>query len=446
MMGILNVTPDSFSDGGLWLDRDRAVARGQVMIEEGADVVDVGGESTRPGADPVTVDEELRRVVPVIEALAGQIRLSVDTTKAEVAEAAVEAGASLINDVSASLWPVAARTGAGWVAMHRQGTPTTMQSDPHYDDVVAEVTGLLVDRARRLGPPGWMRCGSTRASGSGRRWTTTSALLASLEDLVDTGYPVVVGTSRKTFLGHLAASASGPPLAVDQRLAGSVATATWAMSQGVRMVRVHDVAATVQAAVLVGSGGVRRDPGAGVPMKGKWAAGIPPRNFTWVIKDRLAMSERPGGFAPNHRKVRRQEEIIWLQVQGFTRVVSLLPSSHNLQAYEEKSMASVHFPLPPAGDARAMLADLYRELHDLPGRRRAGPHPPRGARRPGHRRHGRLPALVGPATQRSPGHHRARAHDRPPHGPERSRAGGLRRRARTGAGPARGADNPLAGG
>jgi hypothetical protein len=98
-------------------------------------------------------------------------------------------------------------------------------------------------------------------------------------------------------------------------------------------------------------------------MKGKWAAGIPPRNFTWVIKDRLAMSERPGGFAPNHRKVRRQEEIIWLQVQGFTRVVSLLPSSHNLQAYEEKSMASVHFPLPATGDARQALAELYRDLH-----------------------------------------------------------------------------------
>jgi hypothetical protein len=98
-------------------------------------------------------------------------------------------------------------------------------------------------------------------------------------------------------------------------------------------------------------------------VKGKWAAGIPPRNFTWVIKDRLAMSERPGGFAPNHRKVRRQEEIIWLQVQGFNRVFSLLPSSHNLQAYEERSMASVHFPLPPSGDARAVLAELYRELH-----------------------------------------------------------------------------------
>jgi hypothetical protein len=99
-------------------------------------------------------------------------------------------------------------------------------------------------------------------------------------------------------------------------------------------------------------------------VKGKWAAGIPPRNFTWVIKDRLAMSERPGGFAPNHRKVRRQEEIIWLQVQGFTRVVSLLPSSHNLQAYEEKEMASMHFPLPAAGDARGILGDVYREMHE----------------------------------------------------------------------------------
>lgn len=98
-------------------------------------------------------------------------------------------------------------------------------------------------------------------------------------------------------------------------------------------------------------------------MKGKWAAGIPPRNFTWVIKDRLAVSERPGGFAPNHRKVRRQEEIIWLQVHGFTRIFSLLPSSHNLQAYEDRSMASLHFPLPPAGDTRAVLADLYREIH-----------------------------------------------------------------------------------
>jgi dihydropteroate synthase len=264
-MGILNVTPDSFSDGGQWLDRDKALARAQVLIEEGADMVDVGGESTRPGADPVAVHEELRRVLPVIEALAGQVRISIDTTKEEVAEAAVGAGASLINDVSASLWPVAARTGVGWVAMHRRGTPTTMQADPHYDDVVAEVTRMLVDRA-----------GAARAGGVGEVWIDPGIgfgktvdhnvrLLASLEELVDTGFPVMVGTSRKTFLGHLAATTPGQPLTVDQRLAGSLATATWAMSQGVRMVRAHDVAPTVQAAVLVGRGGLDRHQGAGVP-------------------------------------------------------------------------------------------------------------------------------------------------------------------------------------
>ena len=177
-------------------------------------------------------------------------------------------------------------------------------------------------------------------------------------------------------------------------------------------------------------------------MKGKWAAGIPPRNFTWVIKDRLAMSERPGGFAPNHRKVRRQEEIIWLQVQGFTRVVSLLPSSHNLQAYEEKSMASVHFPLPPSGDARAMLADLYRELHACLG---AGERVLIHQEELGDRVTGVMAGYLlwsEPAAQRSPGHHRARAHDRPPHGPERSRAGGLCRRALPGTGAARRSRQP----
>ena len=327
-------------------------------------MVDVGGESTRPGADPVSVDEELRRVLPVIEALAGQVRVSIDTTKEDVAEAAVQAGASLINDVSASLWPVAARTGAGWVAMHRQGTPTTMQADPHYDDVVAEVTRMLVDRA-----------GQARAGGVGEVWIDPGIgfgktvdhnvrLLASLEDLVDTGYPVVVGTSRKTLprpsgrVGPRTATGRGP---APGRLVGH-------RHLGPEPGSAHGAGPRCGAdRAGGGAGGHRRDsppPGCGGPgMKGKWAAGIPPRNFTWVIKDRLAMSERPGGFAPNHRKVRRQEEIIWLQVQGFTRVVSLLPSSHNLQAYEEKSMASVHFPLPPSGDTRSMLADLYRELH-----------------------------------------------------------------------------------
>jgi len=138
-MGILNVTPDSFSDGGEWFDGERALARGLEMVAEGADIVDVGGESTRPGAAPVLLDEELRRVVPVVEALAPSVRVSVDTTKARVAEAAIAAGATLVNDVSASLWPVAAEHGVGWVAMHRRGTPADMQDDPRYDDVVAEV-------------------------------------------------------------------------------------------------------------------------------------------------------------------------------------------------------------------------------------------------------------------------------------------------------------------
>src|SRR5229473_2193384 len=144
-MGVLNVTPDSFSDGGRFLDRDAAIAHGLSLIDQGADIVDVGGESTRPGASPVSDQEELDRVIPVITALAGRVRVSVDTTKASVASAAVAAGATLINDVSATLWPVAAAAGpgVGWVAMHRQGTPLTMQDAPHYDDVVAEVRAFL---------------------------------------------------------------------------------------------------------------------------------------------------------------------------------------------------------------------------------------------------------------------------------------------------------------
>jgi dihydropteroate synthase len=252
VMGILNVTPDSFSDGGEFLDRDRALARGRAMIAEGADIVDVGGESTRPGADPVPADEELRRVIPVIEGLAGQVRVSIDTTKEQVAEAAVGAGATLINDVSAELWPVAARNGAGWVAMHRQGTPASMQVDPHYDDVVAEVTALLVDRAGRARRAGVAEVWIDPGIGFGKTVHHNLALLASLGDLVDIGYPVLVGTSRKRFLAEVGSSGGATPLPVGDRLPGSLATATWAMVQGARMVRVHDVSATVEAAVLVG--------------------------------------------------------------------------------------------------------------------------------------------------------------------------------------------------
>jgi dihydropteroate synthase len=243
VMGVLNVTPDSFSDGGRWLDAGAAVEHGLRMVEEGADVVDVGGESTRPGADPVDTAEELRRVLPVVEALAPHIRVSIDTRKAEVAEAALEAGATLLNDVSASLGPVARAAGAGWVAMHMQGDPRTMQADPTYDDVVAEVTAFLVERAEAAGVEEvWIDPGI----GFGKTMEHNLALLAHLDQLVATGYPVVVGASRKSFLGRLTGGAPA-----DDRIEASVATAAWSMAQGAAMVRVHDVAPTVAAARLL---------------------------------------------------------------------------------------------------------------------------------------------------------------------------------------------------
>jgi dihydropteroate synthase len=250
-MGVLNVTPDSFSDGGEWYETQRAITRGHEMIAEGADVVDVGGESTRPGASPVALDEELRRVVPVVEALAGTVRVSVDTTKAEVADAAVRAGATLVNDVSATLWPVAAAHGVGWVAMHRKGTPETMQDDPRYDDVVVEVAALLAGRARAASEAGVAEVWIDPGIGFGKTLEHNLSLLASLDALVALGYPVVVGTSRKSFLGALDRSPDGTPAPVGERLPGSLATATWALLQGARMVRVHDVAPTVAAATLV---------------------------------------------------------------------------------------------------------------------------------------------------------------------------------------------------
>ena len=252
VMGILNVTPDSFSDGGEWFENERAIMRAHEMIEEGADIVDVGGESTRPGAAPVDVDEELRRVIPVIQALEGRVRVSIDTTKEAVADAAVDVGATLINDVSASLWPVAAHRGVGWVAMHRQGTPATMQRGPHYDDVVGEVAALLVDRASRAASAGVDEVWIDPGIGFGKSVDHNLSLLGALGALVATGYPVMVGTSRKSFLGSVARSPGEAPLPVDDRLPASLATATWAMERGARMVRVHDVAATVQAARLVG--------------------------------------------------------------------------------------------------------------------------------------------------------------------------------------------------
>jgi len=174
VMGVLNVTPDSFFDGGRYRSSSDAVAQGRAMFSDGADMVDVGGESSRPGAAPVDEDEELRRVIAVIEALAPIGPVSVDTVKPGVARAAVAAGALLINDVSGTLWPVAAECGVGWVAMHRQGTPADMQADPRYDDVVAEVHRHVLDLAERAGAAGvgeiWLDPGSGSARPSPTTW------------------------------------------------------------------------------------------------------------------------------------------------------------------------------------------------------------------------------------------------------------------------------------
>ena len=246
VMGVLNVTPDSFSDGGLWFDPEAAVAHGRELIAEGADIVDVGGESTRPGAEPVEEAEERRRVVDVVAALAPHSRVSIDTRKRAVAEAAVAAGATLVNDPSASLWPVAAEAGVGWVAMHMQGEPATMQRAPHYDDVVAEVRDYLVERAAAAHDAGVEEVWIDPGIGFGKTIEHNLVLFRRLSCLVDTGVPVLVGASRKSFLGRLT---GGAP--VDDRLEASVAAATWAMAHGAGMIRVHDVAETVAAARLV---------------------------------------------------------------------------------------------------------------------------------------------------------------------------------------------------
>jgi dihydropteroate synthase len=252
-MGIVNVTPDSFSDGGRFLDPDRAVDHGLRLVAEGAAVLDVGGESTRPGADPVSVDEELRRVLPVVQELSSRARVSIDTRKPEVARAAVAAGATLINDVSAELWPVAAELGVGWVAMHMRGEPATMQSAPRYDDVVEEVCAFLAERAERAQAAGVPEIWLDPGIGFGKSLEHNLTLLAHLDRVVGLGWPVVVGTSRKASLGRLLADSDGVegPVPPDDRLAGSIATEVWAMHRGAAMVRAHDVRAAVQASKVV---------------------------------------------------------------------------------------------------------------------------------------------------------------------------------------------------
>jgi dihydropteroate synthase len=259
-MGVLNVTPDSFSDGGEWFEPAAAIEHGRNLVAEGAVVVDVGGESTRPGAEPVALEEELRRVLPVVEALAPEVRVSIDTRHEVVARAAVRAGASLINDISATLWPVAADTGAGWVAMHMQGTPPTMQRAPAYRDVVGEVAAFLRERAAAAAAAGVDEIWVDPGFGFGKTAAHNLSLLHHFDRLVEVGYPVLVGISRKTTLGRLLAAsdarAAGQPpddtvVAPSDRLEGTIAAQVWAMQHGASMVRAHDVRAAVQAARVV---------------------------------------------------------------------------------------------------------------------------------------------------------------------------------------------------
>ena len=260
IMGILNVTPDSFSDGGQFLSVDDALAHAEKMISEGADIIDVGGESTRPGGEPVSVQEEIGRVVPVIEALSRRFEtpLSVDTTKSEVARAALDAGAAIVNDVSALRFDfyvadAVARAGAGLVLMHSRGTPATMHRLPPVAEIREEVVSSLrasVHMAERRGvkresiviDPG---------IGFGKSQSQNLELIARLDELIAAfpDYPIMIGTSRKSFIGRILADssgtpASGTPAPASKRLYGSLATITAAVLNGAHLVRVHDVKPT----------------------------------------------------------------------------------------------------------------------------------------------------------------------------------------------------------
>ncbi len=250
VMGIVNVTPDSFSDGGQFLDPAAAVAHALELVAQGAEIIDVGGESTRPQAAPVAEAEELRRVMPVLEQLAGrvQVPLSIDTMKPAVARAGLQAGASIVNDVAANradpaMWRVVAEAGAGYVCVHMQGTPQTMQVRPVYADVVREVGDFFFERIQRMSD-----CGVGREQlildpgiGFGKTVEHNLQLLAGLRSFERLERPLLLGVSRKSFLGNLVGAEPGA------RLPGALACACLAVEAGVAMIRAHDVAATVQA-------------------------------------------------------------------------------------------------------------------------------------------------------------------------------------------------------
>jgi dihydropteroate synthase len=254
-MGVINVTPDSFSDGGLYLDPERATAHGEELVRDGAEILDVGGESTRPGAEEVSVEEELRRVEPVVEGLAGgEAVVSIDTSKAAVAEAALDAGAEIVNDVTAlrgdpEIAALCAERGAGLVLMHMQGTPRTMQENPVYDDVVDDVKAFLVERMQVAVGAGvdegriWLDPGI----GFGKTLEHNMELLGRLGELRELGRPLVVGTSRKSFIGKMDGSLAS------ERLGGTIASSVLAAAEGADVLRVHDVAEVGQALRVAGA-------------------------------------------------------------------------------------------------------------------------------------------------------------------------------------------------
>jgi dihydropteroate synthase len=249
LMGVVNVTPDSFSDGGLYLDAEAAVAHGRELAEQGAEILDVGGESTRPGAAAVSEEEELARVEPVVAGLAGTATVSIDTSKVGVARAALDAGASIVNDVTAlrhdpEIGVVCAERGAGLVLMHMQGDPRTMQEHPVYDDVVDDVKSFLAERLQAAVDAGvaeeriWLDPGI----GFGKTLDHNLELLRRLGELRELGRPLVIGTSRKSFIGKVDGSGVG------DRLGGTIASSILAAAEGADVLRVHDVAETAQAA------------------------------------------------------------------------------------------------------------------------------------------------------------------------------------------------------
>lgn len=260
-MGIVNVTPDSFSDGGRYLETDRAVAHALQLAADGAAILDIGGESTRPGAEPVSVDEELARVMPVIERLAGETEavLSIDTSKAAVARAALAAGAVIVNDVTglegdAEMLGVVAESSCGVCLMHMSGTPRTMQDAPRYDDVVGEVMAYLAERRDVLLGAGIAADSITLdpGIGFGKTHEHNLELLRRIGEFHELGCPLLVGHSRKRFLGQIL----GDPEA--DRTAATVGVSVWLASQGVQVLRVHDVRPTAEA--LAAYGAIIREP------------------------------------------------------------------------------------------------------------------------------------------------------------------------------------------